>query len=59
MESVFNNNQASFHAYLDARGLTPMQYRQAVEEDIIAAYMRSQQRRLTQTKEGNAKSPAP
>ncbi len=59
VKEKFNNDQASFLASLNAQGVTLTQYRQRVEEDIISAYMRSQQRRLTPAKTGPVKAPNP
>lgn len=59
VKDKFNNDQASFLAALNAQGVTLAQYRAAVEEDIIYAYMRSQQRRLTTPKDASAKGVAP
>lgn len=53
----FNNDETAFAAYLAAQGLTPAQYRQTVEEDIISAYMRGQQRRLASAKAKQPQSP--
>lgn len=59
LKENFNNDQASFVASLSAQGVTLAQYRHTVEEDIINAYMRSQQRRLTPPKDGQIKPPTP
>ncbi len=59
MKNKFNDDPASFQAHLNTLGLTPAQYRQTVEDEIISAYMRSQQRRLTPAKDGKARSSAP
>ena len=52
VRAQFNNNDAQLLAYLDAQGVTLAQYRQNIEEDLIYAYMRAQQRRLTSPKTG-------
>jgi|GEM_PF-5244582 len=55
----FNNDQTRLLASLDAQGMTLAQYRQSVEETLISAYMRTQQRRLTPGKDAPPKSPTP
>jgi peptidyl-prolyl cis-trans isomerase SurA len=57
IKEKFNDDQASFLADLSARGVTLAKYRQMVEEDIISAYMRGQQRRLAPAKAGQGKPP--
>jgi peptidyl-prolyl cis-trans isomerase SurA len=43
----FEGDRSKFLAYLRARGLTRLEYRREVEEDIIYSYMRGQQRKST------------
>jgi hypothetical protein len=55
LKNKFNNDPAVLATYLDSRGLTPAQYRQAVEEEIISTYMYSQQRKLQSAGAAKAK----
>ncbi|HEX2100508.1 MAG TPA: peptidyl-prolyl cis-trans isomerase [Candidatus Synoicihabitans sp.] len=41
----FEGDRSKFLAYLRSRGLTRLEYRREVEEDIIYSYMRGQQRK--------------
>jgi parvulin-like peptidyl-prolyl isomerase len=43
----FEGDRSKFLAYLRSRGLTRLEYRKEVEEDIIYSYMRGQQRKST------------
>jgi hypothetical protein len=51
----FSNDPVKFGAYLELQGMTPAQYRQEVEEDIIYGFMRKQQQKLNPPKATKAK----
>lgn len=55
MKTKFNNDPAALTAYLSAQGLTTVQYRRAIEEEIISSYMYSQQRKLRTVGDGRDK----
>ncbi len=59
VKEQFNNDQTAFLAHLNTQGVTIAQYRQAIEDDIAYAYMRSQQRKLPATNGGPIKVRTP